>query len=238
VSIAEYGKLLAQLTSVLTSLGEGPPLTWRSGEAARQILGADGAAITFDYTTDTRLTVCTTDEISERLENLQDVCGEGPGCEAYDTRKEVIASLGGNADRWPSFAGAATETLGTLDLHAIPMQPSNNLLGVLTVYFTGGKQVAEGPAGRQFLANAVGAALLLDPESKSTGESGGLTSWDSRAPINQAVGMVISQLGVSPTDALALLRAHAFARNVDLLTIARETVARRIDFSNFQVSGD
>jgi len=238
VSIAEYGKLLAQLTSVLVALDDGSPLTWRSGEAARRILGADGAAITFDYTTNRRITVCVTNHVAERLEDLQDVLGEGPACEAFTTHQEVIASLDGAAERWPSFAAAALEAVGPLDLHAIPMQPSNKLLGVLTVYFSEGKQPPEGPNGRQFLANAVGAALLLDPAAKSPVESVGLSSWASRAPINQAVGMVISQLGVSPNDALALLRAHAFARNVDLPTIARETIDRRIDFSNFQVSGD
>lgn len=246
VSVADFDKLLERLTVTLVMLDNGTPLTWRVCEAARRILTADGAAITFDYTTDARVTLSATDDIAERLEGLQDVLGEGPSCDAYDLGIEITTSLGTDADRWPSFASAASEAFGEMDLHAIPIKPNNNLLGVLTAYFLADRSPAEHSSNRQFLANAVGAALLLDPESESTDDlqSGearygvDMSSWQSRAPINQAVGVIISQLGVGPHDALALLRAHAFARNVSLLSIAEETVHGRLDFSIFRMRGD
>ncbi|MDQ3156988.1 MAG: ANTAR domain-containing protein [Actinomycetota bacterium] len=109
---------------------------------------------------------------------------------------------------------------------------------MLTIHTAAGKSPNEGPQGRQFIANAVGAALLLDPETEAREEPAGLSAWASRGPVNQAVGMVVAQLGVPPDDALALLRAHAFARDADLATVAGETIERRVDLSNFQVSGD
>ena len=52
-----------------------------------------------------------------------------------------------------------------------------------------------------------------------------------RAEIHQATSMVLVQLGVSPTDALARLRAFAFAEQRLLGEIARDVVSRRLRFS-------
>ncbi len=56
-------------------------------------------------------------------------------------------------------------------------------------------------------------------------------SWSKRAEIHQATGMVVAQLGVSPTDAFARLRAHAFTQGTTLAEVARAVVARRLRFT-------
>jgi hypothetical protein len=56
-------------------------------------------------------------------------------------------------------------------------------------------------------------------------------SWGNRAEIHQATGMVVAQLGVSAADALARLRAHAFAEQRLLGDVARDVVARRLCFT-------
>ena len=43
--------------------------------------------------------------------------------------------------------------------------------------------------------------------------------------------MVLVQLGVSATDALAFLRAHAFVHQRLLIDVARDVVARRLVFT-------
>ena len=43
--------------------------------------------------------------------------------------------------------------------------------------------------------------------------------------------MVIVQLGISATDALARLRAHAFVHRRLLIDVARDVVARRLVFT-------
>jgi hypothetical protein len=43
--------------------------------------------------------------------------------------------------------------------------------------------------------------------------------------------MVIAQLRVGPDDALAILRAHAYAHDTTLAEIAEQVVDRRLDFS-------
>ena len=80
-----------------------------------------------------------------------------------------------------------------------------------------------------FLASAVGAALIRDAGALDEEEAVG--PWGSRARVHQATGMVVAQLHISPDDALALLRAHAFAHDSTLAAIAATVVQeRRLDF--------
>jgi AmiR/NasT family two-component response regulator len=52
-----------------------------------------------------------------------------------------------------------------------------------------------------------------------------------RAEIHQATGMVLAQLGVSAQDALARMRAYAFAEQRLLSDVARDVVSRRLRFT-------
>ena len=57
-------------------------------------------------------------------------------------------------------------------------------------------------------------------------------SWSSRATVHQATGMVIVQAGVPAVDALAVLRAHAYATDQTLTEVADQVVSRRLDFKD------
>jgi hypothetical protein len=52
-----------------------------------------------------------------------------------------------------------------------------------------------------------------------------------RAEIHQATGMVLAQLGISATEALARLRGYAFVEQQLLIDVARDVVARRLRFT-------
>jgi hypothetical protein len=81
----------------------------------------------------------------------------------------------------------------------------------------------------QFLANAIGAALVKIPPDEPNLDG---RPWEARSEIHQAVGMVVAQLGVDPDDAFALLRAHAFAHNTTLAAVAQDIISRRLHFSD------
>ena len=53
---------------------------------------------------------------------------------------------------------------------------------------------------------------------------------DLRLVVHQATGMVAEQLGISVTEALIRLRAHAFTQNRPLTDIANDIVAGRFRF--------
>jgi ANTAR domain len=52
-----------------------------------------------------------------------------------------------------------------------------------------------------------------------------------RAEIHQATGMVLAQLGGNATDALARMRAYAFAQQRSLSDVAHDVVCRRLHFT-------
>jgi len=241
LSLAERGRLLSELASTLATLPSDRPQAWRLGEALRRMLAADGVAITVEYLSDSRTTVCASDEIAAALENLQEISGEGPGYEAATRDAVVVARLGGaDADqRWPMLAHAVEERFEAVSLHAVPLRADGSFSAVATLYTKDDRALARPLDRVAFLANAIGAALLTDapdlPENQQP-QIGG--SWSSRAVVHQATGMVMEQVAVTPEDALALLRGHAYALETDINDVATRVVDRTINFSSFEVEGD
>jgi hypothetical protein len=202
-----------------------------------EILAADGAAITLAYNDPERVTLSSTNLTSERLENLQEILGEGPGPDAYTSGHLVVARVGGpETERWPLFLGAAREALGAMTVFAVPMRPgTTSPIGVLTLFRAGEVLSDLSQRSAQFLADAVGAAILNDHVSQ--GETPDDDPWPDRAQVHQATGMVVTQLRLAPEDALALMRAHAYAHETTLAGIAQEVVERRLDFRSTDAAG-
>ena len=82
----------------------------------------------------------------------------------------------------------------------------------------------------QVLIDAVGVALVKDPDVLDDDSHAKADSWNSRARVHQATGMVMAQLSVSSDDGIALLRAHAYAHQQSLAATSADIIARRLDF--------
>jgi hypothetical protein len=109
------------------------------------------------------------------------------------------------------------------------MRPGGEVFGVMAVYLVETDGPAESDETAQFLADAIGAALLRDPVPQGgSGQYDGM--WSARAEVHQATGMVLAQLHMQADDALAILRAHAYAHDTTLADIAHKVVTRQIDF--------
>jgi hypothetical protein len=226
--------VLADLARAVAGQSAALSLPERLCRASVAITGASGVSLTLAYTSLNRLTLCSTDDVSARLEDLQDVLGQGPGPTAYHTGTQMRMDVGPGDDpdpRWPAFEDAARDAFGdtALRIIAIPIQPTSEVLGVLTYYQSQPDPPTLEDDAMQFLADAVGAALLEHPDDVVSDGSGG--PWSGRAVIHQATGMVVAQLRIAPEDALALLRAHAFAHGSTLGRVAALVVDRRLDFS-------
>jgi GAF domain-containing protein len=219
------------------------PLVDRLSLACREILAVDGAAIVLGYGAAPRQLTFSTDERAARLEDLHDVLGEGPGVDAFRHGRIVTGELRSGTSRpWPLFIPAALDVIGVASVHAIPIRASSRIVGVLTLHQLGEHRAPPDPEEAQFLADAVGAAVLADPSSYGDARAGsgdrGSESWHRQAVIDQATGMVMAQLAVPAEDAMALLRAHAFAHSRSLMDIARRVLARDLDFTGTMESGD
>ena len=108
--------------SDLATLPTGRDQTWRLGEAMRLMLRADGVAITLEYLSDNRVTLCASDEVAAALESLQEVLGRAPGTRLPGTTSWSWADLDGDADqRWPMLAQTLEAKFGPLRVYAVPL---------------------------------------------------------------------------------------------------------------------
>ncbi|WP_198663266.1 GAF and ANTAR domain-containing protein [Jiangella endophytica] len=227
-------EVTSRLAQAVAGAGPDAPLADRLGETCRSVLGADGVAIVLAYTQPQRLTICFTDDVIARVENLQDVLGEGPCADAYRSGRTVVAGIGaGDAARtWPLFAEAALRATGPLTVAAVPVPVCGDVLGVLSAYRTGTGHPAPASGLTTHLATAVGMTLLheLDLDhAEVAAEPTGV--WAGRAEVHQATGFLVARLGLSPDDALALLRARAYVADIALGEIARQVLDRAVDLA-------
>jgi hypothetical protein len=225
--MSDRSEVLARLARVVAGSKPDAPLPLRMCQACVTLLGVDGGSITLAYDTPQRVTLCSTDAIAERMEDLHEVIGEGPSLWAYEHGTVVTTAVDGTADaRWPQFAESLKREIGQLSIYAIPIIPESEVVGVSTFYGRNESSLLIDEETCRLLINAVGVALLADPDL-TDGSSG---SWASRDKVSQASGMVMAQLDLRPEDALALLRAHAYADNTSLIEVSQAVIERRLDF--------
>jgi ANTAR domain len=182
--------------------------------------------------------MCVTDEVSERLEELQLTLGEGPCPDAFGSGGPVLApDLGGQeaGNRWPGFAPAA-RLAGAAAMFAFPLQIGAIRAGVLGLYRERPGPLSPPELGDALVFADTATLLLLEGQDRAVGSTdaaagpGGQT-WDlalHRAEIDQATGMLTEQLSVGIEEAFVRLRGYAYAHERRLTDVARDIVARRL----------
>ncbi|MFH0177247.1 ANTAR domain-containing protein [Streptomyces cacaoi] len=210
--------------------------------AAVAALPVGGAGLSAMSRTAPSHPLCSTDDISRQLEELQLTLGEGPCVEAFARGSAVLTPdllTVELQDHWAVFADAALEA-GARAVFSLPLQMGAISPGVLDLY-------ADIPTvlDTEELADAMAFAdlatlLLLDARIDETGTGAptdgtvparGFEDLGAyRAEIDQATGMLTVQLGVGIDEAFVRLRAHAYARGRRLADVAADVVARRLRF--------
>ncbi|TCO50317.1 GAF domain-containing protein [Kribbella antiqua] len=170
------------------------------------------------------------------LENLQQTLGEGPCLDASrEGRPVLLPDLARTGSTWsPGFAASAADA-GVAAIFAFPLQVGAIRLGVLDLYrrTTGALDSLELAEALDFASAAT--TILLDLQHGAPpGELHPLLAEvaDGHREIHQATGMVSVQAAVGLTEALLLIRAHAYATERSLFDIAKDVVHRRLNFSS------
>lgn len=171
------------------------------------------------------LRLTATDDRAARLADVQATLGEGPGHSAGVSGTAVLANdltSGRDARRWPVFAQEAT-AVGVGAVYALPLGSGRICVGTLDLCRD---TVGVLNPGELRTAGCVARLVTMS-----------LTDLSRRArldqlvadhdEIHQAAGMVMAQLGIGADEALARLRAHAFAQGRTVLAVAREVLGRR-----------
>lgn len=208
--------------------------TKRLCEVSVEVTGMSGAGIMLMAGDMPRGSVCTSNDVSDLVEDLQYVLGEGPCVDAYGQDQAVLEPDLANprTPRWLAFSGPALDA-GVRAVFGFPLRVGAVRLGALNLY-----RDRPGPLGYDEHADALvmadvaaQAVLVLQADAPPGRLSAALMAGaDFHYVVHQASGMVAAQLDTGVADALVRLRAYAFGNELPLTDVAKEVVARRLRF--------
>ncbi|GAA0968876.1 hypothetical protein ENKNEFLB_03099 [Nocardioides aquaticus] len=207
-----------------------------------EALSSDGAAITLvparglDHdAAQAQVVAGSSDVLFRRAAEVELDLGEGPVTQAHhDGHPVLVPEVGASGGwRWPAWDSRARD-LGIGAVHAFPLQLGAARFGALAAFH--GRPFALVPtvAALGVALAALTTELLLDRAAETEGGAGGAALGDEldlRIEVYQAQGMVMAALGVTMAEALARMRAHAFAAGRDLPSVAADIVAGRVALS-------
>ncbi|GAB3793646.1 GAF domain-containing protein [Nocardioides ungokensis] len=198
--------------------------------AAARELGATGAGISLLAHNGDASVLAASGPDTETVEQLQFTLGEGPCLDAFSLGRPVLTpdlALAART-RWPGYA-PAVRGHGINAVFAFPLQLGGARLRAMDVYRdqTGSLSTRDLNQGLAFAEAAM--STLLDAQAAADNEHPAFgSSLDGQFEVYQAQGMVQVQLGVSLHEAMARLRAHAYAQDRPLHEVAADVVARRL----------
>jgi GAF domain len=235
--VAEPDRIREGLTAAVSGSQRGSDVADRLCGACVELLDVDGAALSVILGGAISRSYGASSAASRELDELQFTLGEGPCLEAVRSSAPVIAAdLSDRAsEHWPGFAGAAAER-GVHAVLALPVAVASFSIGALDLYRTrAGHLDAAVLAGGLIAAELAALPLLdlmgIDLDAAVTDSAS--SAWSdltalTRVEVYQAAGMVVAQLGVSPSEALVRIRGYAFGHGLSASEVAFEIVERRL----------
>jgi hypothetical protein len=224
---------LSRILAELSGVGD----DWSAArlcEASREIIGVTGAGVMLMSGDVPRGSLCTTDAVSNLIEELQFTLGEGPCMDAHQEDRVVAepALASGGRTRWLAFTPPVVEA-GVEAVFAFPLRVGTVRLGALDLYRTGSGPLSDDQHADALVMADVIANWVLDVQA--TAPAGAVApeleqDANFHFVVHNAAGAVSVQLGVSMAEALIRLRAHAFSNNRRLRDVAEDVVARRLRF--------
>jgi GAF domain-containing protein len=223
-----------RLQRILAALAAGED-AWSSARlcgACPGIAGVTGAGVMLMSGDVPRGSLCTTDEVSQLIEELQYTLGEGPCVDAYQ-QDQVVAEpdlVDPVTRRWPAFTMPAVRA-GVRAVFGFPLRAGTVHLGALNLY-----RDLPGPLNGDQHADAlvvadVAARWVLEAQAGAPPDTVAQeleVGADFHFAVHNAAGMVSVQEGISVPEALIRLRAFAFSSDRLLADVARDVIARRL----------
>lgn len=207
-------------------------------QEAMTTVDVDGAGVSMMTSAGHRGTVCATDDVARRVEDLQFTLGEGPCFDAFTGGSPVLtadvnAALNAEDARWPVFTEAVAAA-GVGALFALPLLIGAIPLGSLDLYrrrpegltplqLRSAWKIADAAADALFDVRS-GTAMDLPADTAPVGAS-------YRLEVHQATGMVSVQLAVSIDEAFLRLQAFAYSRERNIDHVARDIVSGHLQLS-------
>ncbi|WP_204263812.1 GAF domain-containing protein [Geodermatophilus normandii] len=215
----------------------------RLARACARVLPVDGAGICLFFAEDRRLPLGASDPAASTAERLQFTAGSGPCLSAHAEGRPQVADEVTIRSRWPAFYDGLVTRTPIRGIISLPLGDELRDIGALDLYTVPPNDVT---------ALSLADALDISAEVTSTFRAHGQATrrhsdtpvWldapsaERRSIVWQAMGFLNSGLDVSSSDALAILRAHAYGYGEDLDQLARRVVDGEIPLERLALDHD
>jgi ANTAR domain len=205
-------------------------------QAAVTATGMEGAAVSVIVSPIVRDAVYATDQVSRDLEDWQFSSGHGPCLDVVATGCPVLVDDLAEAawlNRWPDYTPAALRS-GARALVALPLQVGAIKLGAFELYRTSPGSLTDDELSDALVFAEAVIAVLLAITADSPPDAAEL-AWHLQDPTghhiraHQATGMIMAAHRLSPAEAFARLRAHAYTHHQRLGDVARDVIGHRLN---------
>ncbi|CAN3702917.1 hypothetical protein MMX123_02950 [Microbacterium sp. MM2322] len=175
--------------------------------------------------------VCASDDVATELEQTQLDLGFGPGWQAKTARVPTLLPDVEHAHpaAWSALLTAA-HAHRIRAMYAFPMTVGAIDVGVVDLYATTAHALNTRQVENAWAMAGVAAVRVVDRILTELNFPPSPQGLPGRF-IHQATGMVMAQLRVPSTDALVVIRAHAFSTGTSIPDVAEAIIRRDIDFS-------
>jgi GAF domain-containing protein len=202
--------------------------------AAQAIPGVDGAGVALvDSHRGVRRiqTWATTAEFVREIDRVQyQDMNEGPCITSMQSGRAVVSGSLGSDGRWPRFGGRVAR-MGVHSALSLPLMVGDQVIGGINSYANSRDAFGEHAVqlGSQFAGPAAvsvyNAQLLARAQERTRALQRAL---DSRAVIDQAVGIIRSRSGLSAAEAFERLIEMSQSENVKLHAVAEQLVEQAV----------
>jgi hypothetical protein len=230
------GERLMRILSLLSAGGTTEPGTARLCEVCAEVSATSGAGLMLMSDDAPVGSVCTTNEVSDLIEELQYELGEGPCVDAHNDGRPVLEpDLADPATpRWLAFSPPALAA-GTRAVFGFPLRVGAARLGAMNLYRDRPGELSDDEHADALVMADVAAQAVLAMQANAPVDTVA-TELEAGANFHfvehQASGMVGTQLGISVREALVRLRAYAFSHELGLGEVADAVVARQLRFDS------
>jgi hypothetical protein len=190
--------------------GDAPPPFM---SAVAEASGSGSALIALRDGQEAEALVATSDQTAETAHDLESTFGEGPTRDAAAEGRLISVQDAALVERWPLY-GPVMRGLGVRSIVAAPLRASRQCFGALAVFHRRRSSAHPQEPLLDDVANALTYTVLLTDQLPLLADA------DSQSAVNNAAGMVSVQCSCSTDDALALIRACAFAQGERIATVA------------------
>ena len=201
---------------------------------AAEFLDVSGAGIGILPSRGPMTVFCTSNHVAQDLMDLEVTLGEGPCVDACSSAGVVAEPdlRTPRGQRWISYVPQASAA-GARAVFGVPVRIGAIRLGALSLFDHRAGPLTEAQSSDAYLmASVVGRAVLSvqagAPPDSIADELLRQSTFDFT--VHQAAGMVAVQGAVTVGEALARLRAHAFALNVTATALASRVIFRETVF--------